>query len=265
MEDRTRRRARIFTIVGVILALAAGAGTYLFASSSQNAAPPPEEKGPVVVAARDLLARTTVSTADVTIAQYPKTLIPATAASDPKDVIGRVLIVPVAKGEPILPTKFATAQAAFSVVPPTQQLTETGALPPGAPNYRVLVLTVPDIQAAGGVLQPGDVVDIVATVQIDPLKFFTGPPDPNRVPDLAVRTILENMTILARTANAYTFRVPEVTLAEKLIYLQASGVNLTLLLRAPKDERVINSSGTTFEGMFKEFRFPISKKFAAPQ
>ncbi len=264
MEDRSRRRATLFTILGVVFALLAGGGTYLVASSANTAPPPPEEKGPVVVAARDLLARQAITAADVTIAQFPKTLIPVAAETDVTKVVGRVLTVPVVRGEVILPTKYATAQAAFSVIPPEQKLTETGALPPGAPNYRVLVLTVPDLQAAGGILQPGDNVDIVATVQVDPAKFFTGPADPNRVADTAVRTILENMVILARTGGAYTFRVPEVTLAEKLIYLQSSGVSLTLLLRPPKDERVINSVGATYEAMFKEFKFPIGKKFPLP-
>ena len=261
MEDRSRRRARIFMIVGVIFALLAGGGTFLIASGSQQAPPPVEEKGPVVVATRDLVLRQAITATDVAVAQYPKTLIPPAAATDVKDVTGKVLVVPVARGEPLSPQKFAAAGIGFSVVPPTQQLTETGALPPGAPNYRIVVLSVPDLNAAGGILQPGDTVDIVATVNIDPTKFFLPPPDPNRVADLSVKTILENMQVLARVGSAYTFRVPELTLAEKLIYLQASGVTLSLVLRAPKDERIVNSAGTTYEGMFKEFKFPLSKKF----
>lgn len=254
-------------ILGVIIALLAGGGTYLVASGSQKEAPPPaEEKGPVVVAARDLAARQAITAPDVTVAQYPKSLIPLNAIVDPKDVAGKVLTVPVSRGEIILPTRFTTPGApAFTVVPPTQELTPTGALPPGAPNYRILVLSVPDLNAAGGILQAGDSVDIVATVNFDPTKYFLGPPDPNRVPDVAVRTILENMQILARAGTAYTFRVPEVSLAEKLIYLQQAGVQLTFLLRAPKDERVVNSPGTVFENMYKEFRFPLSKKFPPPQ
>lgn len=261
MEDRTRQRARLFTIIGVVLALVAGGGTYLYASSQQSAAPPPEEKGPVIVAVRDLAARQAVSASDIRVEQYPKTVIPPTALTRPEDVVGKILTQPVVRGEPILPHKFAVqqGQAAFSVLPAGEELK------PDSPNFRAMSITVADANAVGGNVQPGDFVDILATLNIDPAKFFTTPPDPNRIADFSTKIILLNIPILARQGSVYTIRISDLAIAEKLTYLQASGGQTVMLLRAPKDERQPRTTGVTFEAIYRDFGFPTGRRFSPIQ
>lgn len=259
MEDRSRRRARIFTILGLALAFFAAVGTYLYASSAQTTTAPPEEKGPVVVALRDLAARQAITAADIKIEQYPRTIIPPTAIADPEKAVGKVLTQPVARGEPLLDSKFIAQQGTtpFSIVPPGHEFNKDT-----SPHFRAMSISVGDPQAAGGNIQAGDFVDIIATISLDPAKWFTQtPPDPNRVTDFSTKIVLENVPILARQGGVYTIRIEELTIAEKLTYMQAAGGQLVMLLRAPKDDRLPTTRGVIFETLYRDFAFPSGRKF----
>lgn len=255
MEDRAKRRARLFTILGLVLALAAAGGTYLFASQAQTVVPQVEDKVPVVVAVRDLSNRQVIEASDVTVAQYPVAVAPPTAARDPKDVVGRILTSPVARNEPITSIRWTVpqGQAAFTVMPPGETLTPT------SPNYRALSITVADSNAVGGNLVPGDVVDLLATINLDPCAKFNPPPpttcDPRFVTDFQTKTIYESVPILARAGATYVIRVSDLTDVQKLYYMQSSGATLAMVLRAAKDDRVVATTGTSFPLVYKDFGY----------
>ena len=258
MEDRAKRRARLFTIVGLILALVAAGGTYLYGSSATPAAVvPQEDKVDVVVAVRDLQARQLITASDVTIAKYPAAVAPPTAARDPKEVIGRILVAPVSRNEPLTPIRYTTqqGQAAFTVLPPGEELK------PDSPNYRALSITVADQNAVGGNIVPGDVIDLIATVNLDPCaKFLPVPPqpcDPNRVLDFQTKVVYESVPILAKAGAVYTIRVPDLETVQKLYYMQAAGTQLAMVLRAAKDERVVATQGSSFPNIYKDFGYKV--------
>jgi Flp pilus assembly protein CpaB len=257
LEDRAKRRARLFTILGLVLALAAGFGTYLFASQAQTVAPQVEDKVPVVVAVRDLSNRQVIEASDVTVAQYPVSVAPPTAARDPKDVVGRILTSPVARNEPITAVRWTVpqGQAAFTVLPPGEVLTAT------SPNYRALSITVPDQNAVGGNLVPGDIVDIIATIQLDPCQKFNPPPptpcDPRYVVDFQAKTIYESVPILDRKGTVYTIRVSDLDTVQKFYYLQSASAQLAMVLRAAKDDRVVASTGTSFPRIYVDFGYKV--------
>jgi Flp pilus assembly protein CpaB len=119
-------------------------------------------------------------------------------------------------------------------------------------------ITVPDSNAVGGAVQPGDTVDVLFTLNFDPAKFLRQP-TPQQGIDFSAKIILERVPILARLAQVYTIRVDALT-AEKIGYLQASGGQLSFLLRAPKDERASGSLGATFGAVYREFRFVVPEK-----
>lgn len=262
MEDRAKRRARLFTILGLVLALAAAGGTYLFASQAQTpgAGPAQEERVSVVVAVRDLQARQLIEASDVTVAQYPVGVAPPTAARDPKDVIGRILTSPVSRNEPITAVRWTVpqGQAAFTVLPPGETLTPT------SPNYRALSITVPDPNAVGGNLMAGDIVDIISTINLDPCAKFNPPPpgvcDPRFVVDFQSKTIYESVPILARAGAVYTIRVSDLDTVQKFYYLQASGAQLAMVLRAAKDDRVVATTGTSFPKIYQDFGYQTSPR-----
>lgn len=260
MQDGSKRRARLILIIGVVLALFAGAGTFFYASSATTQQTPVIPTTPVLVAAREIPAKTTLTPADLKVVQYNVDAKPVAALVKPQDAIGKITIESLSVGEPVLPTKFSDPKNPAFVVVPASFLGPDGAPKADAPNFRAMSITVPDATAVGGTIQPGDIVDIMFTLNFDPTKFLQKPTQ-NQTQDFSAKIILERITILARTANIYTIRTDAAT-AERIAYLQASGGQLAFLLRAPKDERASGTTGTTFTDVETAFKIKIPEKYA---
>ena len=296
-----RRRARIILILGVLLALGAGAGTFFYASSAQTAGPVAAPTTDVVVAAKELPPRTQLAAADVKVAKVNVDAAPATALKDPKDAVGKIILTGVTINEPLLPSKFATPEKAFTVFPPGESVA------PGSPHYRIVQLTIADANASGGIIQPGDHVDIMVVFQFDPVsKLLVSPvpggPAPTATPaptpasaptptpgatgspglplpgitpnpaasippqgriaaDTIAKIIMGPIEVLTRTATTYTFRV-DAAMVERLTYMQGAGMQLHLLLRAPGDDRSVTTTGAYFGTVYNQFRFPLPERVA---
>lgn len=258
MQDGSKRRARLILIIGVVLALFAGAGTFFYASNAQTAPAPVIQTTPVLVAAREIPAKTTLTAADLKIQEYNVDAKPVAALAKAEDAVGKVTVQAMSVGEPILPAKFADPKSPTFVVIPATFLDASGAIKSDTPNLRAMSITVPDANAVGGVIQAGDVVDLMFTLQFDPAKFLVKP-TPVQTADFSAKIILERIPILARLASVYTIRVDTVT-AERIAYIQASGGQLAFLLRAPKDERAAGTTGTTFGDVETAFKIKIPEK-----
>ena len=250
MEDRSRRRARLVLVVGVLIAILAGAGTFLLSSGTNSAAPPPVATTDVLVASHDIPSRTALTAADLKVQKYPTDIAPVSAMTRAEDVLGKIVQVPISAGEPILPTKFAAAGAAtFTVFPPNAQPVVGQPIAAGTPDYRALSITIADANAAGGAVQVGDIVDLLFTFQFDPAKFLTGN-DTNRIPDFSSKVVLQNVVILSRLAAVYTIRTDAQT-AEKIAYMNSAGGQMQMLLRQAQDQRQAATAGATFGDVFK--------------
>jgi Flp pilus assembly protein CpaB len=282
-----RRRARLILIVGVLLALITFGVTFTVVSGAQSAAPAaPVATVSIVVAARDIPARTAITAADLKLAKVDPAYAPPASIKDPKDVIGKILVQPVYVGEPIIAAKFAPTERAFTVFPPGVEVQ------PGSPSYRIMTISVPDNNAVGGILVPGDNVDIMYIFQFDPcaklliggtgltagtqcaqttptagapapttLQGSTTTPQSKITSDTVAKVILGPVQVLARNAAVYTIRV-DAPLAERLAYIQAAGGTLQFLLRAPTDDRAANTTGATFSTVYQQFKFPIPERVA---
>ncbi|MGH2451255.1 MAG: Flp pilus assembly protein CpaB [Candidatus Limnocylindria bacterium] len=259
MEDRSRRRARLILIVGLLLALGAGAGTYFYATSASSAVPPPVQTTDVIVAAREIPLRTIVTAADVRVAKYNADVAPPGALARSADVVGRIVMQPVAVGEPLLASKFAAADGKpWTVFPVGEEITPT------SPHYRVMTITVVDQFAVGGTILPGEIVDVMYTFSLDPLKFFEEDEDapedaPELILDQTAKIILERVIVLDRVGQVYTIRTDAET-AEKLAYLQTSGGQMWLLLRAIDDQRSSETTGATFGPVYETYGFRVPER-----
>ena len=262
MQDGSKRRARLILILGVVLAIFAGAGTFFYASSAQTAVAPVIPTTRVLVAAREIPAKTTLTAADLRVQEYNLDSKPAAALIVPEDAIGKVTITPLSVGEPILASKFSDPKNPVFVVIPASALTADGAIKADTPNFRAMSITVPDANAVGGIIAPGDVVDLLFAMNFDPVKVFDKP-KATQTADFSAKIILERVPILSRTLASYTIRVDALT-AERIGYIQATGGQISFLLRAPKDERAAGTTGTTFAGMFNAFRLAVPEKLPAP-
>lgn len=228
--QRTRVLSRALLAVGVLVAVLAAAGTYFYAVAARNAPSTDVTTVDVLVAARDIEARSALSSGDVKIVQLPRDVAPANALRDANAVAGLVTTVPLAVNEPVLPTKIAQpgSEGHIAVLPPGQ--TVANSLP-----FRAMSVNIPDANAAGGAIEAGDHVDLLYTLAVV---------EPTRN-DFVGRIVIQDIPVLAKTITVYTLRV-DVATAERIAALLASNGNLQLLLRAPGDTRPAGTAGASF-------------------
>jgi len=186
---------------------------------------------PVVVAALDLAPSTKLRLESLKVINWPWNSVPKTAASDPKELVDRVVLVPVAAGEPILQSKLAA------------QGIEGGMTAIISPGKRALSVKVDEIIGVAGFVLPGASVDVIVTID----------DKQNRIFDAAAKTVLQNIKVLAVgqkvmqekdepvLVNVVTL---EVTLeeAEKLA-LSINRGRLQLALRNQSDDRETPTGG----------------------
>jgi Flp pilus assembly protein CpaB len=258
VQDGSRRRARLILIVGVALAFVAGVGTFVYASGAKSDTPEAVPTVAVLVAAREIPAKTTLTSADVKLQEFNLDAKPASAMTSADLALGKITVQSISVGEPILPSKFSDPKSPSFVVMPSSFIGPDGAPVVNSPNYRAMSITVADANAVGGTVLVGDIVDLVFTLQFDPQTKLERP-TPQQTVDFSSKIILERLPILARLASVYTIRVDALT-AERIAYLQSSGGQLAFLLRAPKDERASGSIGATFADIYENMDIKIPRK-----
>jgi Flp pilus assembly protein CpaB len=259
VEDRSRRRARLVLIVGLLFAVGAGATTFFVANTAKSEAPAPIPTSNVIVAAREIPAKTQITSADLKLVRMNTDAVPPSAYQSSEAVVGKITIAAISIGEPVLPSRLAGADGKPFVVIPVTDLGPTGAPNPNVSHYRAMSITVADAQAAGGVIQAGDMVDVLYTLPIDPNKLFVNPNTQRNATDVSARIVLERVPILARTLAVYTIRTDAAT-AERIGYMTGSGGQLQLLLRAPRDERATGTTGATFRTVQQEVKIQVPEK-----
>jgi len=141
----------------LLLAAGAALASYL-ALSSASARQGEGEKAAmrtavVVVAARPLPAGTALSEADLELREVAPEAVAEGALVDVGEALGRVTLYPLARGEQVLRGKLLPQGVAPGDA--------AAALPPG--KVGVAVKVAPET-AAGGLLRPGDRVDVVAAL-----------------------------------------------------------------------------------------------------
>jgi len=214
----------------VLIAVLAGAGTYFYAGNARTAGPTDVTMVDVLVATRDIEARSALGSNDVKVVQLPRNAAPPSALHNANDAAGMITTVRLVPNEPVLPTKVARpgSEGRIAVLPP-------GATVAGSAAFRAMSLNIPDANAAGGAIESGDHVDILYTLNVT---------EATRT-DFVGRIVIQDIPVLAKTLTVYTLRV-DVTTAERIAALLASGGNLQLLLRAPGDARPAGTSGASF-------------------
>lgn len=228
--QRTRVLSRIFLAFGLLVAVVAGIGTYLWANAERNAPPTDVARVDVLVAARDIEARSALGSGDLKIVQLPRDVAPANALRDVGGAVGMITTVALSTNEPVLPTKLAQlgSEGIVAVLPPGQTVANSNL-------FRAMSVNIPDANAAGGLIVAGDHIDILYTLSVvEPVRS-----------DFVGRIVIQDIPVLAKTITVYTLRV-DATTAERIAALQASGGALQLLLRAPGDARPAGTAGASF-------------------
>jgi pilus assembly protein CpaB len=217
---------RIFIVL--ILAIAAGTvfafGTYNYVQQiPAKTVQIPTKK--IAVAGSDLDIGDEITKDSVRLIDWPMSAAPANGISDPNEVIGRGLVMPMIQNEPFLDLKLAPKDAGSGLPP---------AIPPG---LRAVSVKVNEVIGVAGYVLPGSHVDVVATVS--PTQSAS---------DVTSKVILTNVLVLAAgtkieqgDADKKPIAVSVVTMlvdpdqAERLTLASTEG-KIQLALRNPLDK-----------------------------
>ena len=258
-QDPTQRRGKFIVVVGLILAIIAGAAAFYLVQQARSQV---EQGGQpmmtVVVAKQQIPARKPIEESDLDIAQVPGD--PTTnsgAFTDPSKVIGLVPMVPILQGQPVYANLLASdaTSSGITILQPGETIG------PDSEAWRAVSITVPDDRAVGGFIKPGDMVDVFVTAPI------TVPPDlaakGRYTSDHSTKITYQDIDVLARSTSSYVIRVP-LRVAEEINHLQAVGtVSFSLDLRPTEDTRIVDVSalGETTDRIIQRYGLPIPQVY----
>ena len=163
---------KYFVLAGLIAAVA----TYLlFQYINSKTTVEVKRLSQVVVAEIDVPAGTPLVDRMVKVSQWPEEIIPSSAIRDPKQAIGRVVQVPLNKGEPLLVLKLAPEGTAAGL---------GGLLDP---NKLAVTVRTDDVSGVAGFINPGNRVDILVEM-----------PTPGASGEHFSKIILQNIKVLSK-------------------------------------------------------------------
>jgi pilus assembly protein CpaB len=232
-------RSRIFAVLALAILAGGGLayGTYNF-MQNQPVKTMNTPTQAVVVAAADLQLGAELKKEDVTVVQFPAGKTPEGTFAKPEEVIGRGLIVPIVKNEPILKAKLASKEAGSG-------------LPPVIPEgMRAVSVRVNEVVGVAGYVLPGNRVDVVATASPTEAKA-----------DTTSKVVLSNVQVLTAGTRmeqgqdqSKPVQVTVVTLlvypeqAERLALASTEG-KIQLALRNPLDQGAPTTPGIKTAGL----------------
>src|SRR6202051_3431642 len=231
-------RSRLLMIGALALALGAFVSLLVY-KNLQGRGPANNEAGAdVIVAANDIQVGARIEEHDVRTAQFPASGLPGGAYSKRSQVLGRGVIIPIAKGEFILPSKLAPENAGSGL---------PSLIPPG---MRAVSVRVNEVVSVAGFVGPGTRVDILLTGT------------PNGSSESQTTTVLQNVAVIAsgqrleRNASGDAQNTPVITLlaspedAERLTLASSEG-RIQLALRNPLDTRQDGVAPANAKGLYQ--------------
>jgi pilus assembly protein CpaB len=236
-----RNRLLLIGIVALALGALVSFGVYknLQSTSSRNTQPGSD----VVVAAGDIQVGAKLSDGDVKVVHFADDSIPPNAFRSKSEVVGRGVILPISKGEFVLPSKVAGENAGSGL---------PGLIPPG---MRAMSVRVNEVVSVAGFVLPGTRVDVL----------LTG--NPTGAQEQQTTTVLENVAVIAvgphleRNASGEAQSVPVITLlvspddAQRLTLASTEG-RIQLVLRNPMDTRQQDLNSVSTAALYRRGAIP---------
>src|SRR5579863_2921107 len=165
-------RNRLLLIGFIALALGAFVSLFVYRNlqSRTNSKTPPGEE--VVVAADDLQVGSKIEDRDIRLVHFPSGELPAGCFHSKTKLVGRGVVLPISKGEFVLPNKLAGENAGSGL---------PSLIPPG---MRAVSVRVNEVVSVAGFVTPGTRVDVL----------LTGTPAGS---EEQTTTVLQNVAVLA--------------------------------------------------------------------
>ena len=243
-----RRYTTVF-YAAILTGLIATYGVYRYLQQAKAASQVPMQS--VVVAAHDVPEGEKLDRLALALAQWPMGTAPESAFTNLDSVVGRVVRIPVFKGEAVVPGRLAPAGTG-----PGLEVKIT-------PGMRAMAVKINDVAGLSGLIQPNNRVDVLVTLKAnaqqntkDEAKLFM-----NNMRVLSVGTQVERgddgKPIQATTATL------EVTpqQAEQLAVAMNEGT-IQLVLRGFGDPDSIKTPGATATDVLAQLRTAGSSRNA---
>src|ERR1700688_1077956 len=231
-------RSRLLMIGLFALALGAFVSLMVYKNLQGKGSSNNEPGADVIVAAGDIQVGARIEEHDVRTARLPAPGLPGGAYSKKSQVLGRGVIIPISKGEFILPSKLAPENAGSGL---------PSLIPPG---MRAVSVRVNEVVSNAGFVGPGTRVDIL----------LTGTPNGSSEPQTT--TVLQNVAVIAsghnleRNAAGDAQNTPVITLlaspedAERLTLASSEG-RIQLAMRNPLDTHQDAVEAVNAKGLYK--------------
>src|SRR5271165_2521365 len=238
-------RTRLLMIGVLALALGFFASVYVYKNLQSKSGSGAEAGADVIVAAEDLQVGTRVDEHDIKVIRIPATDLPPGAPRKRSDVLGHGVIVPISKGEFILPNRLAGENAGSGL---------PSLIPPG---MRAVSVRVNEVVSVAGFVTPGTRVDVL----------LTGTPGGGG--EEQTTTVLQNVAVLAsghtleRTATGEAQNTAVITLlvspddAQRFTLASSQG-HIQLALRNPLDTRQDEVASSNSRGLYKGSAAPVT-------
>ena len=223
-----------------VLALALGffASVYVYKNLQSKTGSGTESGVDVIVAANDLQVGAKVEEHDIKVIKIPSADLPPGAPRRRADVIGHGVIIPISKGEFILPNRLAGENAGAGL---------PSLIPPG---MRAVSVRVNEVVSVAGFVTPGTRVDVL----------LTGTPGSGG--EQQTTTVLQNVAVLAsghtleRTSTGEAQNTAVITLlvspddAQRLTLASSEG-HIQLALRNPLDTKQDEVPSSNSRGLYR--------------
>jgi len=232
-----KNRMLILTVVALALSVAVAYYAYRLL---QNRLSPSDETTQIVVALEKLPLGSRVTEQQLRLTPWPKATPLEGSFAEPRDVVGRGVVVPMAPNEPVLESKLAPKEAGVGL---------TTTIPEG---MRAVSVKVNDVSGVAGFVTPGTRVDVIAI----------GSPSGDGKSQIS-KVFLENVQVLAAGQNVQRdekgqpqANVQVVTLlvspedAQKIALATASESRIQLALRNPMDQIDANPNAVNKSSLY---------------
>jgi pilus assembly protein CpaB len=167
---RSASRAVTFTVIALVAGVSVA--TILKGYVDRHLSSGPPMTG-VVVVTMDLPQATTLMAEHLTVTPWPTGARPEGTFTDPKELVGRVLLSKVVKNEAVLTSKLASREAGSGLASLIPE------------NMRAAAVRVDDVVGVAGFIHPDDHVDVIVTMH------------PEHGGETTSRVILQNVRVLA--------------------------------------------------------------------
>jgi pilus assembly protein CpaB len=235
-------RTRLLMIGSLAVALGFLAAVYVYRNLNSRTGSGLESGMDVIVAADDLQVGARVEEHDIKIIKIPAAYLPPGAPRRRSDVLGHGVIIPISKGEFILPNRLAGENAGAGL---------PSLIPPG---MRAVSVRVNEVVSVAGFVTPGTRVDVL----------LTGTPGGG---EQQTTTVLQNVAVLAsghtleRTATGEAQTTAVITLlvspddAQRLTLASSEG-HIQLALRNPLDTKQDEVPSSNSRGLYRGMAAP---------